>query len=48
MRLLVYLASFLFIGHWHCSVVYGLLEGLYCGVENCYDGKLFTLVDQHF
>jgi len=37
MRLVVYLASFLFIGHWHCIAVYGLLEGLYCGVENCYD-----------
>lgn len=43
MRLVVYLASFLFIGHWHCIAVYGLLEGLYCGVENCYDGKLFVL-----
>lgn len=22
--------------------VQGLIEGLYCGVENCYDGRLYV------
>ena len=26
------------------SSVYGFIEGLYCGTENCYDGKKVSLL----
>ena len=29
-----------FLNIWHVS---GLVEGLYCGLENCYDGKLYII-----
>jgi len=25
--------------------VHGLVEGLYCGVENCYDGELYCYLN---
>ena len=30
---------YLLVMGWLVTCVYGLYEGMYCGKENCYDGK---------
>ena len=36
-----YLFIVIFCVFLNVSNVHSLVEGLYCGVENCYDGKLY-------
>lgn len=36
---IVHISVCLFAILWNVGYVYGLVEGLYCGLENCYDGK---------